>query len=97
MLPPQLLGLNLDPEILRSEHSQLVEGVVWDCSGRDQSGTLSPGPIQTPGIFHWEPQSLRLGQGRRQAWLVSVRFIGILQPLGIRPCPRPSKAPLSRL
>lgn len=29
MLPPQLLGLNLAPGILRCEHSQLVEGVVW--------------------------------------------------------------------
>lgn len=29
MLTPQLLGLNLAPGILRCEHSQLVEGVVW--------------------------------------------------------------------
>lgn len=29
VLPPQLLGLNLAPGILRCEHSQLVEGVVW--------------------------------------------------------------------
>lgn len=33
MLPPQLLGLNLAPGILRREHSQLVEGVVWRLEG----------------------------------------------------------------
>lgn len=47
MLPPQLLGLNLDPGILRCEHSQLVElggggregcGLEWE---GPSSGTLS--------------------------------------------------------
>lgn len=74
MLPPQLLGLNLAPGILRCEHSQLVEGVVWrlEWEGPGSAGSLShmtvpsPSPNQEPGSLGFPPPSLR---GREQAWL----------------------------
>lgn len=52
VLPPQLLGLNLDPGIWRCEHSQLVKGRgVW--------GLEWEGPSRvTVSLSHQDPWNL---------------------------------------
>lgn len=71
MLPPQLLGLNLAPGILRCEHSQLVEGVVWDW-GEGQGSDWNTVPSDCP--HQPEPKSPGLpppsSRGREQACLL---------------------------
>lgn len=76
--------------------------VVWGLQWEGPVEWLYNCPIQTPGIFNQEPRNPRFWPpsleeaGGRHGW-VSLPFIWILQPLGIRPCLSPSIAPLSWL
>lgn len=77
MLPPQLLGLNLDPGILRCEHSQLVKGGGGGVWGLEWAGLNR----MTVSLSHPDPWNIQSGTqeshilaifpegDRRQAWL----------------------------
>lgn len=76
MLPSQLLGLNLEPGILRCEHSQLVEGgglgiEVGETEWRD-SITVPSRPLESstqPGTQESQTLATFPEGDRRQAWL----------------------------